>query len=62
VTDKSCHKRKMPNISLTEDIRAALARAPVWVRVDLAAKDDAVKERAEETLAAMIAAALETKI
>jgi hypothetical protein len=51
----------MPNTSLTEDIRAALARAPTWVRVDLAARDDAVKERAEETLAAMIAAALEAK-
>ena len=61
VGDRSCHKRGMPKTSLAEDIRAALARAPVWVRVDLAARDEAVKERAEETLAAMIAAALEAK-
>ena len=61
MSGKRCHRHQMPSTSLTEGIRAALARTPIWVRVDLAAKDDAVKERAEETLAAMIAAALETK-
>lgn len=35
-----------------------LKRAPQWVRHDLEAKDAAIRERAEETLAAMIASAL----
>jgi len=35
-------------------IARAIARAPQWVRNDLAAKDNAVRLRAEETLTAMI--------
>jgi hypothetical protein len=39
-------------------IATVLGRAPEWVRGDLASRDEAVRRRAEETLAAMIAAAL----
>jgi hypothetical protein len=35
-----------------------IARAPEWIRHDLLAKDPANRQRAEEALAAMIAAAL----
>jgi hypothetical protein len=35
-----------------------LARTPEWVRQDLASKEPLVRERAEETLAMMIEAAL----
>lgn len=39
-------------------IAHVLDRAPQWLRHDLAAKDAATRQRAEETLAAMIADAL----
>lgn len=39
-------------------ILAAIERAPQWVRHDLGSKDQAVRCRAEETLAAMVANAL----
>lgn len=39
-------------------ITAAVERAPDWVRQDLTSKEDSVRRRAEETLAAMISAAL----
>ncbi|CAM5508210.1 DUF6771 family protein [Sphingobium scionense] len=39
-------------------ILAVVERAPQWVRRDLEAKDIGVRARAEETLAAMITAAL----
>lgn len=39
-------------------IAHVLDRAPQWLRHDLAAKDAAARQRAEETLAAMIADAL----
>jgi hypothetical protein len=39
-------------------IEDALRRAPEWIRHDLMSKDKALQARAEETLAAMIAAAL----
>jgi hypothetical protein len=39
-------------------VRELLARAPEWVRIDLASKDATTRARAEETLAAMIEAAL----
>jgi hypothetical protein len=39
-------------------ILAVVERAPQWVRRDLEAKDIGVRARAEETLAAMISAAL----
>jgi hypothetical protein len=44
---------------LNDTIAAVLARAPDWIRNDLAARDATTRERAEETLAAMIAAALD---
>ncbi|WP_416222449.1 DUF6771 family protein [Sphingomonas sp. CD22] len=39
-------------------ITSVLRRAPEWIRHDLLAKDPAGRQRAEEALAAMIAAAL----
>lgn len=45
--------------SLAPRILATLARMPDWLRKDLAAKDEATRERAQEALAAMIAGALE---
>jgi hypothetical protein len=39
-------------------VEKVLARAPEWVRVDLAARDPLQRQRAEETLAAMIASAI----
>ena len=36
-------------------ILSVLERLPEWIRHDLAAKDLAIRARAEETLAAMIA-------
>jgi len=39
-------------------MRDLLARAPEWIRADLASKDATARSRAEETLAAMIEAAL----
>lgn len=44
---------------LTSTILAVIERAPQWVRHDLESKDDSLRARAEETLAAMIAAALQ---
>ena len=43
---------------LTQRIGAAVAKLPEWLRHDLALADKAARERAEETLAAIIAAAL----
>jgi len=37
---------------------AVVARLPEWVRHDLTSKDQSVRTRAEETLAAMITSAL----
>jgi hypothetical protein len=45
---------------LVQTVTDILGRAPEWVRGDLASKDEAVRRRAEETLAAMISAALAT--
>lgn len=39
-------------------ITAAVEGAPDWVRQDLTSKEDSARRRAEETLAAMISAAL----
>jgi hypothetical protein len=39
----------------------ALARMPEWLRHDLAAKENAVRLRAEESLAAILIAALDAK-
>lgn len=41
-------------------ILRVIERAPQWIRHDLESKDEAIRTRAEETLAAMIANALET--
>ena len=46
------------SIGLTELVTEVLGRAPEWVRSELSAKDPAIRRRAEETLAAMIGAAL----
>jgi hypothetical protein len=43
---------------ITTPILAVIERAPQWVRHDLGSKDPAIRSRAEETLAAMIANAL----
>jgi hypothetical protein len=48
----------MPSASLVDLVEKMLARAPEWVRVDLAARDPLQRQRAEETLAAMIASAI----
>jgi len=39
-------------------IEAVVQRAPQWLRHDLASSDKAVRARAEETMAAMLAEAL----
>ncbi|MDP9086451.1 MAG: hypothetical protein M3N02_06765, partial [Pseudomonadota bacterium] len=39
-------------------VERLLANAPQWLRQDLLSKDPSIRQRAEETLAAMIAAAL----
>ena len=48
----------MPSASLVDLVEKVLARAPEWVRVDLVARDPLQRQRAEETLAAMIASAI----
>lgn len=42
----------------TQIIHSVVQRAPQWIRHDLAAKDEGLRARAEETMAAMIADAL----
>lgn len=41
-----------------DEILAAVRRAPQWVRIDLASVDRTLRDRAEETMAAMVSAAL----
>lgn len=48
-------------LELTDLILRVLERAPRWVRRDLDSKDAVVRIRAEESLAAMIADALESE-
>lgn len=50
------------NQPVAEIILGVLNRAPQWIRHDLDAKDPAIRGRAEETLAAMIASALQPEI
>ncbi|MFC4594442.1 MULTISPECIES: DUF6771 family protein [Sphingobium] len=45
--------------NMTAMILRVIERAPQWLRHDLESKDDSVRRRAEETLAAMIADALD---
>ena len=47
------------NTPLTNTILQVIERTPQWVRHDLEAKDTVIRARAEETLAAMISAALQ---
>ncbi len=47
----------MQSEALVDLVQKVLARAPEWLRTDLAARDPLARERAEETLAAMISAA-----
>jgi hypothetical protein len=44
--------------NLNAIILRVLERTPQWIRHDLDAKDDALRQRAEETLAAIIANAI----
>lgn len=44
--------------TLQAKIHAIVARAPEWIRHDLLSKEPAVRARAEDALAAMIATAL----
>ncbi|WP_342250131.1 DUF6771 family protein [Sphingomonas sp. OTU376] len=44
--------------TLQSAIASVIARAPEWIRQELASKDHAMRERAEEALAAMIAGTL----
>jgi hypothetical protein len=46
------------NEDVEHKINSVIERAPVWIRQDLLAKEDSVRQRAEEALSAMIAAAL----
>jgi hypothetical protein len=50
-----CGGMTTEQLTLITDV---VRRAPEWVRHDLLAKDPAGRQRAEEALAAMIAAAL----
>ena len=43
---------------LAETIHAVVQRAPLWLRQDLTSKEGAIRARAEEAMAAMIADAL----
>jgi hypothetical protein len=47
-----------PSSSLQQIVAAVLARAPVWLKHGLIAKEEKVRREAEESLAVMIAAAL----
>ena len=51
----------MPSFSSDGALFAAIAHLPEWLRVDLSAKDPAVRRRAEETLAAMVRAAVDAE-
>jgi hypothetical protein len=43
---------------LSERVLAAIVRLPDWMRRDLSSKDEATRQRAEESIAATIATAL----
>lgn len=46
---------------LTETVLRVIERAPLWIRRDLDSKDAAARTRAEESLAAIIEDALDSK-
>jgi hypothetical protein len=52
----------MTQEELTALITTLVARAPQWVRHDLLSTDASLRARAEETLAAMVAAGIVTDI
>lgn len=43
---------------LSDRVLAALIRLPDWMRRDLSSKDEATRQRAEESIATIIASAL----
>ena len=47
---------------VTDTILRVIERAPQWIRRDLDSKDAVVRIRAEESLAAMIADALDSQV
>lgn len=51
-------RKQVDSEKLLSVITGVLERAPQWVRDDLAVKDPGRRSRAEESLAAMIVAAL----
>ncbi|WP_156419739.1 MULTISPECIES: hypothetical protein [unclassified Sphingopyxis] len=55
-----CHRRAMTQI-LADTVLRVIERAPQWIRRDLDSKDAIVRIRAEESLAAMIADALDSQ-
>ena len=57
---RSRHGVSMISDEMSQRILHAIEHAPDWLRQDLISKDPQVRIRAEETLAAMIAAALRT--
>ncbi len=48
----------MLDVDISARIAQIVKSAPEWVRSDLASRDPSIRERAEETIAAMIASAL----
>lgn len=50
-------KPLVPYEDLASVVSGVAARLPEWLRADLASKDVGARQRAEETLAAMIVAA-----
>ena len=51
----------MPDHDLTARIALVVKNAPEWVRTDLASRDPAIRERGEETIAAMIVSAIDAE-
>ena len=53
--------RSIMSDELSQRILTALARMPHWLRRDLSSKDDANRQRAEDSLSAIIASALKQR-
>lgn len=47
--------------SISQDLREVIAKMPQWLRTDLSSADPGLRERAEDTLHAMLTAALDTQ-
>lgn len=58
-TARSCCQAGMDSETLAKVIARAVKKLPDWVRHDLSSNDKAVRIRAEETLTAILAAAIE---